>query len=100
MAIHFNRMPLTTRLLRLVSIADRKARNRLASAMRIGMETWLGLTLQSSGRVCDIRSQVAHVQLLQTPTKFVGLLRGMETKNAGSQWSFVLEVQLWSYSLM
>ena len=34
--------------LRLVSIADpkaRKLRNRLASVMRIDMETWLGLTL-------------------------------------------------------
>jgi len=29
------------------------------------METWLGLTLLSSERVCDIRSQVAHVQLLR-----------------------------------
>jgi len=70
-------------LTRLVSIVDRKAhklRNRLASAMRIDMETWLGLTLRSSGRICDIHSQVAHVQLLWTPTKFVGLLRGMETK--------------------
>jgi len=48
--------------------------------MRIDMETWLGLTLRSSGRVCEIPSQVAHVQLLRTPTKFLGLLRGMETK--------------------
>ena len=86
--------------LRLVSVADRKLRNRLASAMRIDMETWLGLTLRISGRVCDIRSQVAHVQLLRTPTKFVGLLRGMETKHAGSQCSFVLEVQFWLYSFM
>jgi len=61
--------------------------------MRIDMETWLGLTLRSSGRVCDIRSKVAHVQLLRTLTKFVGLLRSMETKNfpylrnkGGSQW--------------
>jgi len=77
-----------------------QASHRLASAMRIVMETWLGLTLWRSGRVCDIRSQVAHVQLLWTPTKFVGLLRGMETKNAGSQCSFVLEVQFWSYSSM
>ena len=88
---------------RLVFIADRKARklrNRLASAMRIDIEIWLGLTLRSSGRVCDIRSQVAPVQLLWTPTKFVGLLQGMETKNADSQCSFVLEVQFWSYSFM
>jgi len=63
-------------------------------------ETWLRLTLRSSGRVCDIRSQVAHAQLLRTPTKFVGLLRGMETKYAGSQRSFVLEVQFWSYSFI
>ena len=68
--------------------------------MRIDMETWLGLTLRGSGQVCDIRSQVAHVQLLRTPTKFVGLLRGMETVNAASQCSFVLEVQFWSYSFM
>jgi len=68
--------------------------------MRIDMETWLGLTLRSSGRVCIIRSQVTHVQLLRTPTKFVGLLRGMETQNASSQCSFVLEVQFWSYSFM
>jgi len=68
--------------------------------MRIDTETWLGLTLRSLGRVCDIRSQVAHVQLLRTPTKFVGLLRGMETKKAGSQFSFVFEVQFWSYSFM
>jgi len=68
--------------------------------MRIDMETWLGLTLRSSGRVCDIRSQVAYVKLLRTPMKFVGLLRGVETKNAGSQCFFVLEVQFWSYSLM
>jgi len=61
--------------------------------MRIDMETWLGLTLRSSGRVCDIRSQVAHVQLLRTPTKFMGLLRGMETKNAGLQCSL-----FWRYS--
>jgi len=67
--------------------------------MRIDMETWLGLTLRSSGRVCDIRSQVADVQLLRTPTKFLGL-RGMETKNAGLQCSFVLKVQFWSYSFM
>jgi len=90
-------------LWRLVSIAGRKARklrNRLASAMRIDMETWLGLTLRSSGRVCEIPSQVAHVQLLRTPTKFLGLLRGMETKNTGSQCSFVLEVQFWSCSFM
>jgi len=68
--------------------------------MRIDMETWLGLTLRSSGKVCDIRSQVTHVQLLRTPTKFVGLLRGMETKNAGSQCSSVLEVQFWFYPSM
>jgi len=48
--------------------------------MRIDMETWLGLTLGSSERVCDIRSQATHVQLLRTPTKFLGLLRGMEKK--------------------
>ena len=90
-------------MVRLVSIADRKARklrNRLASVMHIDMETWLGHTLRSSGRVCDIRSQVTHVQFLRTPTKFVGLLRGMERKNAGSQCSFVLEVQFWSYSFV
>jgi len=52
------------------------------------------------GRVCDLRSQVAHVQLLRTPTKFVGLLGGMETKNTGSRCSFVLEIQFWSYSFM
>jgi len=68
--------------------------------MCIDIETWLGLTLRGSGRVCDIRSQVAHVQLLRTPMKFVGLLRDMETKNAGSQCSIVLEVQCWSYSIM
>jgi len=61
--------------------------------MRIDMETGLGLALRCSGRVCDIRSQVAHVQLLRTPMKFVVLLRGMETKDTGSQCSFVLEVQ-------
>jgi len=90
-------------MLTLVLLADRKARelrNRFASAMRIDMKTWLGLTLRSSGKVCNIRSQVAHVQLLRTPTRFVGLLQGMETKNAGSQCSFVLEVQFWSYSFM
>jgi len=45
------------------------------------------------GLLCDIRSQFAHVQLLRTPTKFVGLLRGKTTKNAGSQCSFVLDVR-------
>jgi len=52
--------------LRLDSIADRKARklhNRLASAMRIDIETWLRHTLRSLGRVCYIRSQVAHVHV-------------------------------------
>ena len=89
--------------LRLGYMAGRKARklrNRLASAIRIDMETWLGLTLWSFGRVCEIPSQVAYVQLLRTPTKFLGLLRGMETENAVSQCSFVLEVQFWSYSFM
>ena len=58
--------------------------------MRIDMETRLGLTLWSSGRVCEIPSQVARVQLFRAPMKFLGLLWGMETKNAGSQCSFVL----------
>jgi len=71
------------RALRLVSIADPKLRNGLASAMRIDMETWLGLTVRSWGRVCDIRSQVPHVLLLRTLMKFAGLLQGMETQNAG-----------------
>jgi len=65
--------------------------------MRIDM---VGTHSAKFGRVCDICSQVAHVQLLRTPTKLVGLLRGMETKNAGSQCSFVLEVQLLSYSFL
>jgi len=56
-------------MLRLVSIADgkaRKLRNRLVSAMCIDIETWLGLTLRSSGRVCDIRSMCTRSTFANT----------------------------------
>ena len=52
-----------------------------------------GLLYSQSSRTCSC-------QLLRTPTKFLGLLRGMETKNTCSQCSFVWEVQFWSYSFM
>jgi len=42
--------------------------------MCIDMELWLGLTLRSLGRVCEIRSQVAHVQLLANTHEIHGVV--------------------------
>jgi len=56
--------------------------------MRIDMETWLGLTLRSSGRVCDICSQVAHAQLLQTPTS--DKIRGVVARYGNKKRRFAM----------
>jgi len=49
-----------------------------------------GLRYSQSSRTCSTFANTHEIQ--------EGLLRGMETKNAGSQCSFVLEVQFWCYS--